>query len=340
MRGRKWTVRGMIGQSAVSSRQSAVSRRFLTAYCLLLGAAGGVIGQTPDAGGKPAAIVNGEAIPMSVLETMMKQDGPMPVAVPESVRKQQMQVAMSALINETLMRQFLKKNAPPVDPKDVDARMSDLAAGLRQQNKSLADFCRDSKQTPEQIRANVAAVLQWNAFAHGRINDQDIEKYYRDNKDFFDKKQVHAAEIMLRVTSQADKAERERMKAQLAELRAKILKNEITFGQAAKQYSQGPTKDQGEGGDLEWFPHYKGILPESLLQAAFTLPPGQISEVVDSDYGVHLIKVIEKKDGEPSDFNKIKEDVRQIRIEEMQQEILRDLRQSAEKAGQIQVLLQ
>jgi parvulin-like peptidyl-prolyl isomerase len=322
MRGRKWTVRGVSGS------------------LVLLCAAGGVVGQTtPETGSKPAAIVNDEPISMSVLEAMLKQDGPMPVAVPESARKQQMQVALSALINEALMRQFLKKNAPPVEPKDVDARMSDLAAGLKQQNKSLADFCRDSRQTPEQIRASITAFLQWNAFARSRISDQEVEKYYHDNKDLFDKIQVHAAEIMLRVQTPADKAEKERAKAQLEALRAKILKNEITFGQAAKQYSQGPTKDQGEGGDLEWFPHLKGILPESLLQAAFTLPPGQVSEVLESDYGVHLIKVMERKPGEPSDFNKIKEDVRQMRIEEMQQEILKDLRQSAEKSGQIQVLL-
>jgi peptidyl-prolyl cis-trans isomerase C len=307
---------------------------------VLLGAVGGLFGQTtPDAGSKPAAIVNGEPIAMSVLEAMLKQDGPMAVAVPESVRKQQMQGALSALINEALMRQFLKKNAPQIDSKDVDARMSDLAAGLKQQNKSLADFCRDSKQTPEQIRTNITAVMQWNAYSRSRISDQDVEKYYHDNKDFFDKIQVHAAEIMLRMSPQGDKAEKERMKAQLTELRAKILKNEISFGQAAKQYSQGPTKDQGEGGDLEWFPRLKGILPDSLLQAAFTLPPGQLSEVLESDYGVHLIKVLERKPGEPSDFNKIKEDVRQFRIEEMQQEILKDLRQSAEKGGQIQVLL-
>jgi peptidyl-prolyl cis-trans isomerase C len=304
-------------------------------------AVGGVVGQTPQTADKPAAIVNGEAIPMSMLEAALKHDGPMPVALPESVRKQQMQVALSALINEALMRQFLKQNAPPVDSKDVDARMSDLVVGLQQQHKTLADFCRDSKQTPEQIKERVASVLQWNAYARSRINDQEVEKFYHENKDFFDKKQVHAAEIMLRVASQSDKADREHKKQQLTELRAKILKNEIAFGQAAKQYSQGPTKDQGEGGDLEWFPHLKdmGLLPPSVLEAAFTVPPGQISEVLDSEYGVHLIKVIEKKEGEPSDFNKIKEDVRQMRIEKMQLEILKELRQTVEKAGKIQVFL-
>jgi parvulin-like peptidyl-prolyl isomerase len=320
MRGRKWTARGMTGVLA------------------LLCAAGGVVGQTPDAGDKPVAIVNGEPIPKSTLDAVLKQDGPMPVAVTESQRKQKMQLALNALINDALMRQFLRKNAPPADPKQVEARLNDLMVGLKQQNKTLDDLCRESKQTPAQIKATIAAILQWQAFAHDRVSDQDVEKFYKENKDFFDKAQVHAAEIMLRVTPQGGKEDRERVKTQLAALREKIVKNEIEFAQAAKEYSQGPTKEQG--GDLDWFPHLKGILPDSVMQAAFTLPPNQVSEVLNSEYGVHLIKVIDRKAGEPSDFSKIKEEVRQFRMEEMQQEILRDLRQSAEKAGQIQVFLQ
>jgi parvulin-like peptidyl-prolyl isomerase len=320
MRGRKWTARGMTGVLA------------------LLCAAGGVVGQTPEAGNKPVAVVNGEPIPKSALDGILKQDGPMPVAVPESVRKQQTQVALNALINEVLMRQFLHQKAPPADPKQVEARLSDLMVGLKQQNKTLDDLCRDAKQTPAQIKATIVALLQWQAYARERVSDQDVEKFYRENKDFFDKIQVHAAEIMLRVSSQGGREERERAKAQLTVLREKILKKEIDFAQAAKQYSQGPTREQG--GDLDWFPHLKGILPESVLQAAFTLPPNQMSEVLDSEYGVHLISVLGRNPGEPSDFNKIKEEVRQFRMEEMQQEIVRELRQAAEKAGQIQVMLQ
>lgn len=320
MRGRTWMARGMTGALA------------------LLCAAGSVVGQAPEAGGKPIAIVNGEPIPKSALDAILKQDGPTPVAVPESQRKQQMQVALNALINEALMRQFLRQKAPPADPKQVEARLSDLMVGLKQQNKTLDDLCRDSKQTPAQIKATIVAILQWQAFARDRVSDQDVEKFYAENKDFFDKVQAHAAEIMLRVTPQAGKEDRERAKAQLTALREKIVSKEIDFAQAAKQYSQGPTREQG--GDLDWFPHLKGILPESVMHAAFTLPPNQISEVLDSEYGVHLIVVFDRKAGEPSDFNKIKEEVRQFRMEEMQQEILRELRQSAEKAGQIQVFPQ
>lgn len=311
MRGRKWTVRGVAGA-------------FL--FCC---AAGGGLGQVAPAGGtgKPAAIVNGEVIPMSELEELLKQDGPMPVAMPETLRKQQKQIALDALINEALMRQFLKQNVPPIDPKELNARMADVVAGLKLQNKTLADFCRERNQSEEQVKATLAATLQWIQYARQHITDQEVEDYYRQNKDLFDKVLVRASEIMLLVPQQGGPADRERAKAQLTQLREKILAKEIDFAEAAKKYSQGQTRDLG--GDLDWFPHIKGVLPDSVMRAAFTLPPEQISEVIDSEIGVHLIKVTGRRPGEPSDFAKIKEEVRQLCIEEMQQIVLQQLRKDA-----------
>lgn len=314
MRGRKWTVRGMTGT------------------LVLLWASGGVSAQAPGMeSGKPAASVNGEIITMGQLEAALKQAGPSALALPESLRKQQKQVALSGLIDEVLLQQFLKQNTPPIDPKELNNHMANLAASLQRQKKTVADFCRERNQTLEQLKASVAAVLQWNAYAASRISEQQVEQYYRDNKDMFDKVLVHAAEIMLHVPAQAGQTARAEAKARLAKLREEIVANKRDFALAAKEFSQGPTKDQG--GDLDWFPHIKlkgvSMLPEPLLDAAFSLQPGQISDVIDSEFGVHILKVIDRKPGEPSDFNKIKEEVRQLCIEEMQQEVLEQLRQSA-----------
>lgn len=310
MRERKWTVRG------------------LTGTLVLLWSSGGVFAQAPGlAGNKPVASVNGEVITMAELEAALKQDGPMPVALPESVRKQQQQVALSALIDKELLRQFLKQSTPPIDPKELEARLSDLAAGLKLQNKTLADFCRERNQNLAQLRADLAAALQWNVYAGSQINEKHVEQYYRENKDMFDKVLVHAAEIMLHVPAQAGQTAREEAKARLAKLREEIVNNKKDFALAAKEFSQGPTRDQG--GDLDWFPHIKGVLPEPLLHTAFSLQPGQISEVLESELGIHILKLIERKPGEPSDFTKIKEQVRQLCIEEMQQVVLQQLRQGA-----------
>jgi parvulin-like peptidyl-prolyl isomerase len=310
MRGRKWTVRGAVGA------------------LVLLCAAGGAIGQTASKDGKKTvAVVNGEVITMAELEAILKKDGPMAMPLPEAARKQNQQFALDALISEVLLRQFLKQNVPPIDPREVQARMSDLVAGLKRQGKTLAEFCREMNQSEKQIEEGLAAWLQWNNYARQQVNDQDVEKFYQENKDMFDKVLVRASEIMLRVPPQANEGEKSQVRAQLTDLRNKILANQIDFAQAAKQYSHGITKD--EGGDLDWFPHVKGILPESFLRVAFSLKPGEISDVVESEAGMHLIKVTDRKPGEPSDFTKIKEEVRLVYIDEMKQALIAQLRKGA-----------
>jgi peptidyl-prolyl cis-trans isomerase C len=294
----------------------------------LLCAAGGAVGQTGNKNdNKAAAIVNDEVITMAELDALLKKDGPMAVPLPEAVRKQNQQFALDALISEVLMRQFLKQNAPPVDPREVNARMSDLLVGLKRQNKTLAEFCREMNQSETQIKEGLAAWLQWNNYARQHINDQEVQKFYQENKDMFDKVLVRASEIMLRVPPQATDSEKAQARAQLTDLRNKILANQIDFAQAAKQYSHGITKE--EGGDLDWFPHVKGILPASILQAAFSMQPGQISDVIESEAGMHLLKVTDRKPGEPSDFNKIKEEVRLVYMDEMKQALIAQLRKEA-----------
>jgi peptidyl-prolyl cis-trans isomerase C len=226
------------------------------------------------------------------------------------------------------MKKFLKENAPVMPAKDLDAQMGKLIAGLQAQNKTLAEFCRELNKTEAQVRDDVAAVFQWRAYGLKHVSDQQVEKYYHDNKDLFDQVMVRASEILLRVPAQCSESEKAQVKGRLAELRSKILSKDIDFAKAAKQFSQGPTRDLG--GDLNWFVHASGILPESVIQAAFSMQPEQISEVIESEYGMHLIKVTGRKPGKPSDFAKIKEEVRQLCIEELQQGILTQLRKSAQ----------
>jgi parvulin-like peptidyl-prolyl isomerase len=314
MSGRKGTVRGMAG-----------------ALVLLWATGGGWAQTTPLPDGKAAARVNGEVITMAQLEAMVKHVGASALTQPEPLRKQQQQVVLAGLIDEMLFHQFLKQHAPPLDPQELDARMHDLVKQLGEQNKSLADFGREWNQTPQQVRDNVATLLQWDHYARPRVTDEQMETFYRENKDMFDNVRVHAAEIMLHVPAQNGATVRGEAKQRLTQLRERLVKNELDFAEAAKQYSQGPTREQG--GDLGEFPHVKiggvGILPEPLLQTAFSLPPGQISDVLETEDGVHLLKIIERKPGVSSDYNKIKEDVRSMCIDEMKQTTIQSLRQSA-----------
>jgi len=217
---------------------------------------------------------------------------------------------------------------PPTSPAEVEKKMAELVAGLKQKKppQSLADFCKESNQTEAQIRTNVANLLQWIAYAQQHVSDADLQRYYNEYRDFFDRVTVRASHIVLRVPPAASEGERGAARAKLTALRAQIVGGKTEFAAAAKAYSQCPSAS--DGGDVGTFPR-KFVVDENFARAAFALKPGEVSGVVQTDFGLHLIKVTERKPGQPSDFNKIKEDVREVYLEDLRQNILAGLRKEA-----------
>ena len=105
----------------------------------------------------------------------------------------------------------------------------------------------------------------------------------------------------------------------------------IDFADAAKKYSQ--CSSAPNGGDIGFFAR-KMMMDEAFAKAAFAIPIGGISDVVRTDFGMHLIKVTDRKKGEPSVYEKIKDEVRLYFFEEMRQELLAKER----KAAKIEIL--
>jgi peptidyl-prolyl cis-trans isomerase C len=318
MNGRKWIVRGLAGAT----------------LGWLAGADGTVCAQpaipiVPAAAkasvSKPAAVVNGEPITMTELESILKQV-PTPVAVPESVAKDLRRRALSTLIDDTLMQQFLKSKAPEVTPAEVDQKLAEMDATLRKEKKTIADFCKENGQTVEQLREGLTYMLRWVAWTKGHIGDADVQRYYEKYKDFFDGTKVRVSHIVLRPQTGATEADLAKIRAQLTDLRAQIVAGKLDFAAAAKAHSQcdsGPS-----GGDLGYIER-KMMVDEHFSDAAFALQPGQVSEIVQTDFGLHLIKVTDRKAGTPSDFAKIKEQVRDLYAEDVRLAILAQMRREA-----------
>jgi peptidyl-prolyl cis-trans isomerase C len=275
---------------------------------------------------KPAAVVNGQAISMAELEAVLKQAGPSAVPLPEDQRKAAQRQALAMLIDESLMRQFLGQNTPDVTKADLDKKLAEMDAGLRKENKSLVEFCGTTGMTEAQLRTNIGYTMRWHAYARQNVTDAMVEKFYTEYKDFFDGVTVKASHIVLRVPPTAPPAEIEAARAKLADLQAQITAGKLDFAEAAKKHSQCPSAPSG--GDIGYFPR-KWVVDEAFARAAFALKVGDVSDVVQSDYGLHLIKVTDRKAGQPSDFAKIKEDVREFCTEEARQSLLVRMRKEA-----------
>jgi peptidyl-prolyl cis-trans isomerase C len=127
---------------------------------------------------------------------------------------------------------------------------------------------------------------------------EEIKAFYDEHPDQMKKPgQVRASHILIKVTE--DNREQ-------AQQKIEALKNEVTgdaaqFGDLARQHSACPSKEKG--GDLGFFG--PGAMVKEFDQAAFSLAPGQISDIVETQFGFHLILVTERKDSESLEFEEV-----------------------------------
>lgn len=298
----------------------------LAAFALTAGPA---CAQAPGGAAKPAAVVNGEPIALADVEALIKAGvGPAAVEVPEGKRREMRREALGALIDQLLLQQFLRQYGPRIDPVEASKKLAELEAELKKQNKTLADFLKDSGQTEAQLRAHLITMLQWRDYGKARLSEVDVRKYYDEYKDFFDGVTVRASHIVLRVSPGASDVEVQAARTKLLQIRQEIESKKIDFAEAAKKYSQCPSAPGG--GDIGYFPRLWAV-DEAFARAAFNpaLKVGDVTGVVQSEYGLHLIKVTDRKAGQPSDYAKIKDDVREFCTEDLRQRLLADLRKKA-----------
>jgi peptidyl-prolyl cis-trans isomerase C len=315
MRARRWTIASLAGAAILGCATADVTAQATPPA------------STPPAAkaAKPAAVVNGEEITMAEVEAVLKRQPPQPTAMPEKMQIAVRREALAMLIDEMLLHQFLRKNCQPVSKADVDKKMAELSEALKAKGKTLDDFYKDTQETPEELRTSVGYQLQWAAFSNARATDQALEKCYTENKDFFDGIMVEASHIVLRVSPGAPANEVAAARERLHKLRQDILDKKIDFAEAAKKYSE--CESAPRGGEIGCISR-KGI-DEAFAKAAFALPVGQVSDVVQSGFGLHLIKVTDRKPGKPSDFAGAKDKVRLLFMGELDDSILQQMRSTA-----------
>jgi len=323
MSARRWLMGGLAGAGLLAAVRGGAAAQ---APPQPPAAAAPAAPATADA---PAAVVNGETITVAEVEALLKQLGPSPTALPEATRREQMRDALAALMDDLLVDQFLRTNSAAVAPAAVEQKMAELAEALKKEKDSptVAEFCKRTNQTEADLRKNLARSLRWEGYVAAQVGDADLRRYYAENKDFFDKTYVRASHIALHVPPDMPAVEVAKRQAQLSALKADIAAGKMTFEAAAAQFSECPvSKDRG--GDLGWFSR-KLDVEEVIARTAFGLPVGQVSDVVQSGWGLHLLKVTDRKPGETSDFDKVKEDVRGLYGAELRERLLVQLRLSA-----------
>ena len=159
-------------------------------------------------------------------------------------------------------------------------------------------------QLPEQATVEYVILDVESLRASIVLNEDDLRTYYKENVDrLAGKEERRASHILITASKDAPAADREKAKARAEELLAQVRKAPASFAEVAKKNSQDPGS-AAQGGDLNFFA--RGAMVKPFEDAAYALKKGDISDVVETDFGYHIILLTDIKSPRKPSFEELR----------------------------------
>lgn len=272
-----------------------------------------------------AAKVNGQEIPEVAVWRALRQ-----------FSKEEQEVArkeiLSHLTENALIDQYLTALKIEVKADEVDKLVGELKDELKKVQKDYQKELEQMMLTEAEFKAEVLAQMKWDKFLKDRASDAELKKMFDAAPSMFDGSMVRASHILM--SPGTDKKAQEEAAGKLRGIK-KVCEDEAAkavaampatatpvekeaarskkvnelFAAYAKEYSTCPSKK--EGGDLSFFPRV-GAMVEPFAKAAFDMKVGEISDVVATEFGYHIVLVTGKQPGKQPTFEQAKEAVRAV----------------------------
>ncbi len=289
----------------------------------------------------PVARVNGAPIAAADLERAYtalasSQGAHIPPGQEQAARK----YVLNQLISAEMMYQMAQKTTVPDLNKKIDDSLAHLRGRFKNDDefrKGLAQQGLTEKELRELIRRNVVIenYIKQTIADKVTVTDQEAKAFYDKNPETFTlPEQVRASHILITVDPKASVADKKKARVKAEDI-LKKLQAGADFATLAKEYSGCPSSKQG--GDLGYFS--KGQMVKPFEDAAWALKPGQLSGVVETQFGYHIIKLTERRGATKIPFSavkaKIEENLKERKIGEQVNAAL----EAAKKSAKIEINL-
>jgi peptidyl-prolyl cis-trans isomerase SurA len=290
-----------------------------------------------DVADRIVAIVNDEALTLSELNRafdpyQVKLEASYTGAAREEALTETRKTLLTRMIDNLLIEQQARKAGITIRDEEVTGAIKDL---LQRRNISQDDFQKalDKEGLPiESYRKGVSEqlmrirLIQREIKAKVAVSDEEIGEYYsRHREDYEGKEAVRIKQILLPLPKEDDPALKEKLRADAEAIRKRLLDGE-PFDLLSAKYSQGPAA--ATGGDIGYIE--KGLILHEVEEVAFSLPINQISGIIESSVGFHIIQVIDQRGGGIKTIESVREEIRmkidQEKMEKKFGEWLDDLR--------------
>jgi peptidyl-prolyl cis-trans isomerase C/foldase protein PrsA len=289
--------------------------------------------QKPQTDPNVVATVNGEVITRVDFERELSRESQaMEGSAPRSPEQIEpfKQALLETMVERLVLLQAAREAQVQVSAEEVDRRVlaltSEYPAGtfdtaLAQSQTSKTELAR---RTREQLL--VERLLSEQVFSRVAVTEEQIRRRYDENPDaWMEPEQVHAQQIVVKGLDEAKRLQQ-------------LLWQGKKFPDLARRYSLSP--DAKVGGDLGFFK--RGEMPPAFDDAIFRLSPGGTSDVVSTDYGFHLFRLVEKKPARKRELTEVRAQIEQQLLTELRAErqtaYVKGLREKAQVKVNEQVL--
>ena len=241
------------------------------------------------------------------------------------LQKQQQLLTAGILVSEPEVEQRFRLQHEKVEVQTVEllpqAFFDQVDVQEEQAQRYYAEHSEEFQTLPR-YRMEYFVVNLGDLTQPEDVRERAVRRYYERNVEAYTTPpEVRARHILLRLPGDAEEVDKLERRKQLQDVRAKIVAG-ADFAEEAKAISQDMTREQG--GDLGWFK--PGEMVPAFENAAFALQPGELSEIVESPFGLHLIQVEERREGGQQPLEEVREEIVTTLAEEMAQRELEELR--------------
>ncbi len=288
--------------------------------------------------GKAIASVNGKAIPKSQYERMLSVFKKRAAHKGRPLNGQELTAIkhriLENLIDSELLYQQSQKQGIKVADQVVNQRIDAIKKRFPDE-KAFKQVMEKMHVSEKEFRAEIQRALAIRQLLDTdvrrkiRITEEESKKYYNNNLNMFKRQEeVKVSQIWIKVTPGTEESKKNQALKKIEMIQQKLNKGE-DFGKLAKAYSEGPSARRG--GTLGYFK--RGQMLKPIENAAFALNVGEVSGIIETRVGYHLIKVIDKKPAGTVPFKEVRPMIeKQLKREKEKTEIqsyIENLKKSA-----------
>jgi peptidyl-prolyl cis-trans isomerase C len=301
----------------------------------------------PPAKPMPAALpdvlarVNGEAVRKADLDRLVKNmELSANQPIPADRRDEILRRALDQLVTYTVLSQETRARKVIVTDAEIDSNLKQMQSQFPNEGE-FKKALEARGMTVEKLRADARIDMSINKMMEAEVSnssaptDAQVREFYDKNPDKFKQDEaVRASHILIPADEKADEATKKKARAEIDEI-LKQLKGGGDFAELAKKHSKDGSAAQG--GDLNFFS--KGQMVPAFDQVAFSLKPGEMSDVVTTPFGYHIIKVTERRAASTVPFDQVNPRIKEYLTEQQKQGRAQAFIEQLKQKAKIEVLV-